>query len=372
MCKSLETLRNNIAKGSRRLSKVTVKNIVNAGEFERIELDYYYDGYEVHRDKEIANPIEWFNEKYDSLDCRLSKIKDGIVEIHLTIHSNLWYALYIDLNKDYNKKEQTSSNLIVIPINNDTIVTITYNEEKNGIELRFSEKPSEEVRTQLKENGFRWSKPQGIWYAKQSDNTIKFAEALTHEINNIDAIADEAINNVEVIREEYAITEDQEKLPDANDFNNINTLKDKYVTNWNELPEELQNYILSCDKYWVNLQSVELYQDNKIVASMGVSRWEYTIEINSIGAGELFQWNTSEGYTANNLTQDSNNDNSNVDYNDTEVKTWEETSSKYEPINFDNIEIIDVLDKNIFVNCLIPSLNKNNTKELNDKENTGI
>jgi len=49
MSKSLQTLKTNIAKGSQRLSKTTVKNIVNAEEFEKIELAYSYDGREVHK-----------------------------------------------------------------------------------------------------------------------------------------------------------------------------------------------------------------------------------------------------------------------------------------------------------------------------------
>lgn len=383
MCKSLETLKNNIAKGSTRLSKVTVKNIVNAGEFEKIKLAYYYDGYEVHRDEEIANPVKWFNEEYNCLDVSLSTIKDGIAKIHLTIHSNLWYDLYIDLNKDYNKKETTPANEIF----NDTELTITLNEEKNGIELRFTDKPDSQIRTQLKENGFRWSKNNNCWYAKQTTDRIYFANELVKQINKnettkevvndihtdgeietieLNTIEDaEIINNIEIIGElEEVATTEEEKLIDAMDFNNIETLKNKYITNWNVLPEELQIFILSCDKYWVNLQSVELYKNNKIVASIGVSRWEDTIEINSIGASELFQWNTQDGFTVNNLIQES----SNVDYNDSEVKTWEETFKKYEPINFENIEVIETLTKNIFVNCLIPRLNKNCNKAENDKE----
>lgn len=98
---------------------------------------------------------------------------------------------------------------------------------------------------------------------------------------------------------------EKQTMPDANDFNNIETLKTVYITNWNELPQEIQNYILLCDKYWINLQSIELYKDNKIVASIGISgHRKNDIEINSIGAGDkgnLFQWNTTDGYTLNNL-----------------------------------------------------------------------
>ena len=95
---------------------------------------------------------------------------------------------------------------------------------------------------------------------------------------------------------------ENQTMPDANDFNNIETLKTVYITNWNELPEELQNYILSCDKYWIDLQSINLYKDNKIVASIGISgHHKHDIEINSIGVGELFQWNNTNGYILNNL-----------------------------------------------------------------------
>jgi len=101
MSKSLQTLKTNIAKGSQRLSKTTIKNIVNAGEFEKIELAYSYDGREVHKGNIIENPVEWFNKEYDSVDVRLYKVEKGLVLIHLQFHSNLWYALHIDLNKNY-------------------------------------------------------------------------------------------------------------------------------------------------------------------------------------------------------------------------------------------------------------------------------
>ena len=91
-------------------------------------------------------------------------------------------------------------------------------------------------------------------------------------------------------------------LPNANDFNNILTLKNKYVTNWNVLPKQLQEFILECDKYYMmNVQEILLYKDNKVVASMGTSRYYSDTEINSIGAGELFQWNNQDGFTLNNL-----------------------------------------------------------------------
>lgn len=57
-------------------------------------------------------------------------------------------------------------------------VNITLNEEKNGIELRFDGKPEAEVIEALKSNGFRWSGKQKMWFAKQTDERIQFANSL--------------------------------------------------------------------------------------------------------------------------------------------------------------------------------------------------
>lgn len=55
---------------------------------------------------------------------------------------------------------------------------ITMNNEKNGIEIRFDGKPESSIIAALKENGFRWSGKQKMWYAKQSADRISFAESL--------------------------------------------------------------------------------------------------------------------------------------------------------------------------------------------------
>ena len=58
------------------------------------------------------------------------------------------------------------------------MATITMNNEKNGIEIRFDGKPESSIIVALKENGFRWSGKQKMWYAKQSADRILFAESL--------------------------------------------------------------------------------------------------------------------------------------------------------------------------------------------------
>lgn len=65
-------------------------------------------------------------------------------------------------------------------------VTSTINEEMNGVELTFSEKPDEKIRTELKKNGFKWSMKKKIWYATKNANTLTFAEELKNRLNVVE------------------------------------------------------------------------------------------------------------------------------------------------------------------------------------------
>lgn len=53
------------------------------------------------------------------------------------------------------------------------------NQELNGVELYFDDKPKKQVRDYLSSKGFRWSGFKKCWYAKQSEKTLKVAEELT-------------------------------------------------------------------------------------------------------------------------------------------------------------------------------------------------
>ncbi len=52
-------------------------------------------------------------------------------------------------------------------------MNITFNSEKNGIEIRFDSKPDQSVIDMLKQYGFRWSRKQCMWFAKQTDERKK-------------------------------------------------------------------------------------------------------------------------------------------------------------------------------------------------------
>ena len=53
------------------------------------------------------------------------------------------------------------------------------NQELNGIEIYFEEKPGEIIRSEIKKAGYRWSKRKSCWYAKQTPERIELAEKLT-------------------------------------------------------------------------------------------------------------------------------------------------------------------------------------------------
>lgn len=59
----------------------------------------------------------------------------------------------------------------------DTIV-VNFNVEKSGVEIRFPNKPSESVRSNLKAAGWRWSRFNGVWYHKDTPTARAFAATI--------------------------------------------------------------------------------------------------------------------------------------------------------------------------------------------------
>lgn len=57
-------------------------------------------------------------------------------------------------------------------------VTISENEEKDGIEIRFAKKPASDVLDRMKSNGWRWSRFGACWYAKRTERARVFAQQL--------------------------------------------------------------------------------------------------------------------------------------------------------------------------------------------------
>lgn len=58
------------------------------------------------------------------------------------------------------------------------MANIKINNELNGIEISFDSKPEAAVISSLKENGFRWSPKNKLWYAKQTAERMAYAESI--------------------------------------------------------------------------------------------------------------------------------------------------------------------------------------------------
>jgi len=57
-------------------------------------------------------------------------------------------------------------------------ISITENDEKDGIEIRFPAKPDQTILAKLKEKGFRWSNFNKCWYIKRTEDNKQFAQGL--------------------------------------------------------------------------------------------------------------------------------------------------------------------------------------------------
>ena len=111
--------------------------------------------------------------------------------------------------------------------NSSNDITVSFNEEKNGIEIKFNYKPSEEVRTELKLNGFRWSRFNKIWYAKDNEQRREFL------INKGYLVVKEQNNEPEQVESEIKIVKQVPEVAKESDIvNNIETVTlnpDKYI-----------------------------------------------------------------------------------------------------------------------------------------------
>jgi len=82
-------------------------------------------------------------------------------------------------------------------INNEIGCEVKFNTEKNGIELYFNDKPSEEIRNQLKANGYRWAKFNKCWYTKDSEQAKQFLQSIGL-LNNEGQQENNTINTTEL------------------------------------------------------------------------------------------------------------------------------------------------------------------------------
>jgi hypothetical protein len=178
-----------------------VEKVINqfqSGSFNGMDDYYETSGYVMDGKRYVGAKYLFCSRKLS--DERKQLIKDWMKENYYEIDENS-YEYFHHFNKAEQKmmesevKQPEQAEEIEV-VNNDSLtVELIHNEEKNGLELKFSGKPSEGTRELLKSNGFRWSKYSKVWYIKNSNSALMFAESFVSAFNDT-VIEEEEVNTI--------------------------------------------------------------------------------------------------------------------------------------------------------------------------------
>jgi hypothetical protein len=178
-----------------------VEKVVNqfqSGSFNGMDDYYETSGYVMDGKRYVGAKYLFCSRKLS--EERKQLIKDWMKENYYEIEENS-YEYFHHFNKaelkmiesEVKQPEQVEE---IEVVNNDSLtVELIHNEEKNGLELKFSGKPSEGTRELLKTNGFRWSKYSKVWYIKNSDSALMFTESFVSAFTDT-VIEEEEVNTI--------------------------------------------------------------------------------------------------------------------------------------------------------------------------------
>lgn len=145
--------------------------------------------------------------------------------------------------------------------NNNINVSVSFNEAKNGIELHFTHKPSQEVREQIKSNGFRWSHPQKIWFTKDTKERREFLKSigfLNNENNSNDPITvSEVEKNIENVEYPEIDINDIESYTISKELSKRENENSMFRRNDTDHTKELQDVLRSANNNVIELCSME-------------------------------------------------------------------------------------------------------------------
>lgn len=79
---------------------------------------------------------------------------------------------YLNPTGEMVKSGKSAATPVKIQVDN---VTVSKNEEKNGIEIRFPSKPDAAVIQELKVRCFRWSQFSGVWWKRYNEYDMTWA-----------------------------------------------------------------------------------------------------------------------------------------------------------------------------------------------------
>jgi CBS domain-containing protein len=167
-------------------------------------------------------------------------------------------------------------------VKNELNIEVKFNSEKNGIELYFSDKPSDDFRSQLKANKFRWAKYNKCWYVKDTNEAREFLKGLgllneegTQE-NNV--VAESEIKSVEEVEidinnineENFPISKEISKRENSGHWTFRNKERDHQQEILNYLNGYQEEYLKTIEKLesgrnkfnsWINSFKKRYYQN---------------------------------------------------------------------------------------------------------------
>lgn len=126
----------------------------------------------------------------------------------------------VERNLELSQSPRTEELPDFAPIGRDGFV-LSRNPEKAGLEVKFQEKPGQEILAGLKEGGFRWSRKEGLWYARDTDKAREtLASTLGVDLDAAVRREQEKVMDMEAQQEQQDLQETHEERERVYDFPN--------------------------------------------------------------------------------------------------------------------------------------------------------
>lgn len=140
----------------REVQEIAKSKLIDEGVEKVREENGYYRGYKLH---DILEDLKDYGLSYEESEKTIMELYDKQQAAPEEVAEETQ-----ETQEETAPEEPTTAE----PVKTNTDVAILFNQEKNGIEVKFDGKPDTEILENLKANGFRWSKYQKIWYAKDT------------------------------------------------------------------------------------------------------------------------------------------------------------------------------------------------------------
>ena len=159
-----------IVPNKRKTEKLARSVLSNYSKLSKYKWTWHVENYSMGHGNYLIS--EWTDNKFEKNAYDRRTEVSTRYEIKFNEYSEEMY-----LYKDY--IENGSDNSVEVADENVEGVIVRKNEVKNGVEIKFPDKPSQEIRDRLKIKGFRYSRKLKIWYSKFTADKLIFAESFT-------------------------------------------------------------------------------------------------------------------------------------------------------------------------------------------------